>query len=55
MEGSKWNERNFNWVSTSYQFMKLGVNADAFFEFSLESDASNSTRNLLTVIFFYHI
>ncbi|RZC41734.1 membrane metallo-endopeptidase-like 1, partial [Asbolus verrucosus] len=49
VEGQRWNERRFNWTSTIYEFIKLGFNSDIFFEFSVQADAANSSRNLLTL------
>lgn len=51
IEGPDWNENHFDWISTSYKFMKIGINPDMFLNFEVLPDISNSSRNALNVNF----
>ncbi|RZC35967.1 Peptidase M13 N domain containing protein, partial [Asbolus verrucosus] len=53
VEGQRWDEKRFSWTSTSYEFMKLGVNFRIFFDFIVKPDVANSSRYLLNVNFKY--
>lgn len=50
VEGFKWNERFFDWTNTIYEFMKLGLEYDIFFEFDVLPEEKDSTRHTLLVI-----
>src|SRR5699024_1380281 len=49
VEGNEWNEENFDWISTSYKFMKIGLTPYMILNFQMQPDITNSTRNVLFV------
>lgn len=40
---------NFDWIEILKKFRHIGLNMDSIFSLSVESDARDSTRNILTV------
>lgn len=49
IEGINWDEDKFNWISTSYQFMKVGLTPTMLLNFKVLPDKTNSSRNALFV------
>lgn len=49
IEGNQWDENNFDWISTSYQFMENGFGAYMILRFNMLADTRNSSKNALFV------
>ncbi|KAK0181204.1 hypothetical protein PV327_003506 [Microctonus hyperodae] len=47
IDGSKWNESNFNWIELMYKFKELGYSMNYFFKLCVGEDAKNNSRNVL--------
>lgn len=47
--GSAWQSRNFNWIETVKKFRRRGLNTDAIFTLSVETDLKNSSKRVLIV------
>lgn len=51
LEGSTWNEGEFNWRESVYKFRKVGYSVDYFIDFSVGIDLKNSTKRIIDVSF----
>ncbi|KAJ3654443.1 hypothetical protein Zmor_013632 [Zophobas morio] len=49
VEGDGWDENSFDWVSTSYQLMKVGLTPYMLLNFKVLPDSSNSSRKALVL------
>ncbi|XP_008194353.1 neprilysin-2 [Tribolium castaneum] len=47
IEGPDWDENEFEWLATSYKFMKTGMTPDMLLNIVVEADISNSSRYAL--------
>ncbi|XP_019873601.1 neprilysin-2 isoform X1 [Aethina tumida] len=47
LEGSTWNEGEFNWRESVYKFRKVGYSVDYFIDFSVGIDLKNSTKRII--------
>ncbi|CAG9860712.1 unnamed protein product [Phyllotreta striolata] len=47
LEGSKWNDADFDWKESVYKFRRVGYGVDYFIDFSVVSDVKNSTRRVI--------
>lgn len=49
LEGSNWNEGEFDWRKSVYKFRKVGYSVDYFMDFSVGVDVKNSTQRVIDV------
>lgn len=49
IEGPKWNERSFDWITTILKFRKMGFNHNIFLALFVGPDVRNSTRHVAQV------
>lgn len=49
LEGSNWNDGEFDWRQSVYKFRKVGYSVDYFMDFSVGVDVKNSTKRIIDV------
>ncbi|XP_019757684.2 neprilysin-2 isoform X2 [Dendroctonus ponderosae] len=47
LEGSRWNEGDFDWRQSVYKFRTAGYSVDYFIDFSVGIDVKNSTKRII--------
>lgn len=52
LEGSSWSENDWDWIEVIKKFRNIGLETDAIFSLSVESNLRNSTHRILEVIRF---
>ena len=48
--GDNWNESNFEWTEMIYKFRRVGYSIGYLIDFSISTDAKNSTTRVIDVI-----
>lgn len=49
LEGDKWKDYEFNWMTSISKLRELGYYIDCFIEFSMDVDVKNTTRRVIHV------